>query len=285
MKIYAQNPPSILTNQFNFTNNQFDPDIKLAFQNEDVFYEDISAHFKIFDIPIIGGKRLNKIQQSIVLKQNEIRTPDTYFNNIEYRPFLGIQEFDSFCELNEFVVKPISGSRGIGVKIIDRKQFKEMIENPNNIVPTVYSKELVQQKLCEPDIEDCYVTDQFYDRQMLVQNIIKVKNEFRLICFPTDALIYERKKEEGQFLGNLSHGSTPEMVNVDYINRIDSSLIGKIRNIMKKFSYPWLSVDLYIDEDDKLGVFEFQMEFAYEGFKPKDVRDRMETAIYYSFIK
>jgi len=283
MKIYTQNPPTILTNQFEFTNNQFDSDIKLAFQNEVAFYEDVSTIFKIFDIPIIGGKRLDKIRQSIVLKQNDIITPDTYFNK-ELAPFRSIEEFDSFCELTEFVVKPISGARGLGVKVIDRKQYKEMLENPYDCVPLVYSKELEQQKEYASDIEHSYVKDQFYDKQIIIQTNIKVKNEYRLICFPNDTLIYERKKEEGQFLGNLSHGSTPVMVDEDYINEIDPNMIKKIRGIMKKFSYPWLSVDLYIDEDGNFGVFEFQMEFAYEGFNPKDVRDRMETAIY-TFIK
>jgi len=284
MKIYTNNIPSILSNQFDFTTSPYDKDIKLAFQNESAFYGNIKSHLDVFNIPIIGGERLNKIQQYIILKQYDIRTPNTYFNNKEYTAFRSIGEFDSFCELNKFVVKPICGARGLGVKIIDRKQFKDMLENPYDNVPTIYSKEINCQKLCEPDINHSYVEDQFSDKQMIVQEIIEVKNEFRLICFPEDSLIYERKKEEGQFLGNLSHGSTPIMVDEDTINKIDSKLIYKIRCIMKRFSYPWLSVDLYVNDEGNIGVFEFQMEFAYEGFNPIDIRNRMETAIK-SFIK
>lgn len=280
MKIYTKNCPGILSNQFDFTHNIYDNDIKLAFNYEDYFTNDAQIYLKLFNIPVIGGERLDKIQQYLVLSQSGINTPTTYFNKKEYRPFRNINEFDSFCELDSFVVKPISGARGLGVKLIDRKQFKKMIEDPHKTVDVVFEKELELQKEINSDIEEDYVRHQFSSYNIIVQNEIKVKREFRMICFPTDSIIYERKKEPGQFLGNLSHGSTPIPIEESVINEIDKDIIIKIRKIMDRFNYPWLSVDLYIDEDNKVGVFEFQMEFAYEGFKPKVVRDKMEEAIY-----
>jgi hypothetical protein len=50
---------------------------------------------------------------------------------------------------------------------------------------------------------------------------------------------------------------------------------------MTELKYPWLSVDVYIDKNTNVGVFEFQMEFAYEGFKPKDVKELMIKSIEY----
>jgi hypothetical protein len=45
-----------------------------------------------------------------------------------------------------------------------------------------------------------------------------------------------------------------------------SDTIAKMQNIIKHFKLPWLSVDVYTTEEGDVGVFEFQMEFAYEGF-------------------
>jgi hypothetical protein len=279
MKIYATNPPQILSKQFDFVSTPFEKDIKIAFQYETRFYDYETSLLQVLNIPIIGGQRLDKIEQFIVLQQENIFTPTTYFYTPEYRPFKSIEEFDSFCELNEFVVKPISGARGIGVKIIDREQYKKLNENPEKNVNTIYSKEIEQQIKFSEDIDRDYVKHQFSDNQMIVQDIIKVNREFRLICFPNDSLIYERKKKPCQFLGNLSQGSTSVKIEEETITELDSTIINKVRNIMKRFKYPWLSVDLFMDEFNNVGVFEFQMEFAYEGFNPIDVRNKMEASI------
>lgn len=284
MKIYSTNPPTLLTNQFDFTQNHLEPNIDLAFEFEHNFYANVTNHLNVLNIPIIGGNRLDKIYQSLVLEQFDIRTPKTYFNTKTFGTFKSIEEFDSFCDLKEFVVKPINGARGVGIKTINRKNFKELIENPKSVEKT-FSKELEQQRAYADDISPSYVEEQFYSRSMLVQELVKVDREFRLLCFPTEVLVYQRKKGDDQFLGNLSHGSTPIPMRVEDIKQIDSSIIDKIRSIMKKFKYPWLSVDLYTDTDYNMGVFEFQMEFAYEGFNPTDVRNAMEKSLKSFIIK
>lgn len=284
MKIFVKNRPIILENQFDFVNSVFEKDIKLAFQYEDTFYKEELCYLKMFDIPVIGGGRLDKIQQNFVLNKYKIKTPETFYNKKTFKPFNNINEFDSFCELKEFVVKPICGARGLGVKKVDRKQYKEMIEYPHKNVQTVFKKELELQREFDSDIEETYIQDQFNSGNIIIQKEIDVNREFRLICFPNDSLIYERKKGENQFLGNLSHGSTPIPFEEAYLNELDSFILTKIRKMMKDYKYPWLSVDLYVDEVYNVGVFEFQMEFAYEGFQPKDVRNKMEAALK-TFIK
>jgi hypothetical protein len=53
---------------------------------------------------------------------------------------------------------------------------------------------------------------------------------------------------------------------------------------MDEFRYPWLSIDVYEDDNGDLGVFEFQMEFAYEGFDHKLIRESMAKSLQH-FIK
>lgn len=119
---------------------------------------------------------------------------------------------------------------------------------------------------------------------MLVQECVDVNREFRLLLFPENELIYEREKQEGQFLGNLSHGSKSKKVDIDTYHTL-SYTITEIRNMLLEKKYPWLSVDLYIDYSLDVGVFEFQMEFAYEGFEPQDVKREMEHAVQYYIEK
>ena len=74
------------------------------------------------------------------------------------------------------------------------------------------------------------------------------------MLFPENELIYERKKkQEGQFLGNLSHGSKSKKVDIDTYHTL-SYTITEIRNMLLEKKYPWLSVDLYIDSSLDVGV-------------------------------
>lgn len=147
----------------------------------------------------------------------------------------------------------------------------------------MYSKELEHQARVDPDINYDYIKNEF-ECGMLVQREVKVKREFRLLCFPEEFLVYEREKQPGQFLGNLSHGSSPKSVNKKEIDTYVKPLLKKIRKMMQELKYPWLSVDIYIDDRGTVGIFEFQMEFAYEGFKHREVRNCMETSLK-SFIR
>ena len=96
MKIYSNNQPKLMTKQFNFTNNHLENDID--------FGQNAIKHLETFNIPIIGGSRLNKIYQNIVLERFNIKTPKIYFNTKTFEPFKSIEEFDSFCDLKEFVL-------------------------------------------------------------------------------------------------------------------------------------------------------------------------------------
>ncbi len=74
MKIYSNNLPAILANQFDFTENKFDKDIKLALQYEYLFNDETTTLFKVLGVPVIGYVRLDKVLQSIVLEKFNRRT-------------------------------------------------------------------------------------------------------------------------------------------------------------------------------------------------------------------
>jgi len=99
-----------------------------------------------------------------------------------------------------------------------------------------------------------------------------------------DYLIYERVKQKNQLLGNISHGAIPIKVEDQKIEKYINPIVHKLKNMLDNLTYPWASIDIYVDNEDNVGVFEFQMEFAYEGFTPSDVKKLMTESIrYYIF--
>lgn len=280
-KVLVTNKPSLITNQFNLMDyynlNDLD-EVKLAFEYEESFSDKIRAILIAKNIQLIGGKRLDKLVQSMYMEKFGIKHPKTYFNKTTYEPFKDIHTFDSYTDLDEFVVKPITGARGVGVKKITRSEYKRCLENENE-VSKVFKEEKEFLEKNSPDVSSYYIESSFRG-DMLVQEPIDVAREFRLLLFkPDNFLIYERVKTEGQFCGNLSHGSEALPVDEWTIETYIKPLLPKLHLMMDELKYPWLSVDIYIDKDVNVGVFEFQMEFAYEGFKPKDVKLLMTKSI------
>lgn len=281
-KVLVSNTPGLISKQFTFKESHRNLDeideIKLAFEYEASFSDKIRAIMIAKNIEIIGGQRLDKLVQSLYLSKFDINHPKTYFNESTYEPFKDIQTFDSYVDLDEFVVKPIVGARGVGVKKITRSEYKRCLENEKE-VSEVFKEEKEYMEKHTPDVSSYYIESSFRG-DMLVQEPIDVDREFRLLIFkPDNFLIYERAKTEGQFCGNLSHGSKALPVEDILITNHIKPLFGKIQSMMSELKYPWLSVDVYIDKSGNVGIFEFQMEFAYEGFKPKEVKNLMTQSI------
>jgi hypothetical protein len=182
--------------------------------------------------------------------------------------------------MDEFVVKPVLGARGTGVKKIKRQEFKSCLENTNNVAE-IFKEEKEYHIKNNDDVSPTYIEDSFRGG-MLVQEPIKVAREFRILYFKPDTLLgYERIKSPDQFCGNLAQGA--ESRPIDTISF--DVYIEPFRNIFKKLldelNYPWLSIDLYVDENDNVGIFEFQMEFTYEGFDYREIRKAMQKSIEY----
>jgi hypothetical protein len=278
--------PHLLTNQFIFkTSDNLSElhEIGLAFEYETTFSDRTRSILGAKGIPIIGGARIDKLVQSLYLEKFQIPHPITYFDETTNQPFRDILTFDSYVELEEFVVKPIVGARGIGVKKINREDYKRCMENSDE-VSKVFEKEQEYLKKHQLDVSSTYIENSFRG-DMLVQEAIPVMKEFRLLIFkPNNFLVYERVKNPAQFCGNLSHGSTATEVDRKTIENYIEPLLPQLLEMMEELRYPWLSVDVYVDGKGKAGVFEFQMEFAYEGFKPKEVKELMEKSLI-SYLK
>lgn len=286
-KILSSSDIDILLNEYQLVFANYGEfiysDIDLAIEFESSFSDIFLNNIRAFGIPMVGGSRLNKIQQSIVLERLGINQPKCYFNRQKNTPFRKKEEVDAYVDFEDIVVKPISGARGIGVKLMKRKDYIECLQD-KNVIKDHFIKEIEYVKQYD-DISLTAIED-FFTWGMLVQQFINVAREFRCLIFADgNILLYERIKNANQFCGNLSFGSKAAPVDRETYIRITCDFMVNLKALLKDLNYPWLSVDLYIDDQNNMGIFEFQMEFAYDGFDHKDVRTALKNAIEFCITK
>lgn len=281
--IISNTYPELLINDFNFVKTINRNKIDLAFEYECGFNHDIKSEILSKGIKIVGlDSRFDKINQTHILSRYDINHPNVYFNRITNSTIDSIDILNAFCDLEEFVVKPINGARGVGVKVISRNEYKKCLHSRDE------TKSIFKNEIEYANNVLCDVGGNFdmLVNQMLIQEKINVKTEYRLLLFKStkckiDYLCYERVKQPGQFLGNLSNGSKPRHLTNDEISESFDYIINKFNEILFEYQLPWLSIDVYEDVDGVIGIFEFQMEFAYEGFDYNLVKEKMVDALNY----
>lgn len=253
-------------------------DCVLGLQYETRFKSEYSK-LKALGIPIIGNERFTKLEQYLLLSRFDILTPKTYYDVDTISTFSCYDTFNAYVDLERFCIKPSRGARGVGVKSISKEEFADCWCN-KELVPEVFNKEMAYAKTQE--VDDYYIKDTFSGNDWVIQDIIDIKREFRLLFFcDGDYLIYERNRKKGEFLGNISVAGKPKEVDTETERLILDELKPKLLSLMKDVNYPWASTDVYIDNDDNIGIIEFQMEFAYKGFNSVQVRDKLVKSVNY----
>lgn len=285
IKLLVTNEPLLLQSEFELVklNHRFHynyNEIDLALQYESHFTDFVMERISAYGIKKIGCPRFPKTMQSVIMERLNINHPKSFFNRQTNDPFRLIEEFDSYVDLDEVVVKPVLGARGIGVKKLTREEYKKCLQNYREI-DEVFSEEKKYLRENDDLDDSSYIEDSFRSG-MLVQEPINIKREFRVLCFAhSDLLVYERVKNPTEFCGNLSHGAEPKPVDKKLFERYIEPMIPTFNRLLTELNTPWLSIDLYVDQNDNIGVFEFQMEFAYSGFNYIDVRTAMIKSINY----
>ena len=284
-KILVSNDMPLLSKQFEVILDKgvFDMSgISLAIENETAFDNVIKNCLRAHGIKIIGGERLNKLEQVKLMERLNVPHPKSFFNRDRFSPIKTIEEFDSYYEGDDiFLIKPLLGARGIGVKKLRRKELYDcLINNETEKIFSKEIKELVNEKNLNITPNKDYIIDMIQSGNFLIQNLVNIVKEFRIIYFKGGkAISYERVKKTGSFRGNLSRGATRmDVTNLNFKKYI-SPLLPKFDLILNELNYPYLSFDVFVDDKGNSGIIEFQMEFDYQGFNPRIVVDSLEQAI------
>lgn len=236
------------------------------------FSNEFDIASKLRKIPVLGGRRLDKIEQHWLMRQYEVTCPKAWYNEDGLTGLATVANFDVKSDYRQdgIVVKPVRGARSVGVRKVNRQELGQMFKGSFD-KETLYDSKSVcydEQRVIEEvsRAENCIISE-----------YIDVVAEYRFIITDSAYVAYKRRSK----FDKRANMSTSALLDTDSVTcfdglreadwnenilkQFDKQLSG-LRQIMKHMDYPWLSVDLYVDTSGQVGCFEYQMEFAYEGF-------------------
>ncbi len=240
---------------------------------------------------IIGGTGSNKKIQNIILTRLGINTPKMY----GAFQLSGVKDkMDMFGLLSginpnsEIVIKPDLGCLGREQILVDSRVITAISRhNQDDIInrTTSSTSEITPDEnlpidsamvgnskdtVLVNDDETKSVTLRSYDlseyEKFHISERIHVKDEYRVILFATGKYIIHKRIQseynDWQMVTDLQHDITLNEMD-DIFAKIDiDCCLSDMRTHMLNENFPMLSIDVYIDDDDNVGIFEFQEEFG-----------------------
>jgi hypothetical protein len=276
-------------------------------------YKSLSSYLNIFNIPILGIPRMSKLEQHIFFTNHSIQCPD-YYNTNRNDKWVLPSLLEDIPSETQLIVKSMFGARGLEQILIKKKDLiriilgnayksppkKDLPFKKANKVPRVGNDDIndpndltspaVEEKapklILGGDEEENYISKSFLDSNLKNWLITKkefLKREFRILSFRGEGqLICERHINLNHFQNNLSVGS-----DVSYYGEEWSKLKEYKEKIVKycntlHFQYPsvpFFSLDIYVNDADEVGMFEFATEFGFVACDFDDVRKKAISSL------
>ena len=257
---------------------------------------DVLLNFEVNDLSDVpdglinkmGGPRLEKPYQSVILGKLNIDTPGTYANmdnNATFNQSLLANVNDE----TPLFLKSNLGARGLGQTIINRNKLEvltDKIYGNNDKQGTILQLEKEYLVGGDEDSKTGEHRDFLYDTikngSYHFNKVINIKKEFRVIgLYGMDSIVIERTVEPYQWQANSGiTGNGVYLESTPYMNEFNKYA----QLLLNELKTPWLSIDFYIDERGQIGVFEFQMEMGYK-FVPKKLLTNGVRQAVHNYIK
>lgn len=226
-------------------------------------------------IPILGMDRMTKLEQHMFLKDAGVNTPITYDYVSKGRK--GLEDIENLLHDVSgdtiIILKPYFGARGIGQVIMKRSELYDKLYKLMN-----GEKEVIDEiKVDNGNNEEHggyikgHINAGNYIIQLYEENIHK---EYRILCFyDNEPIIMERVKDGKTWQSNMgaNPGNTAKYVGENLANIIGIKNAKTVFELFDRINVPFLAIDIYVDRDKNMGVFEFQMEFGYDENYPANL--------------
>lgn len=255
----------------------------------------------IAGIKVIGTMRYAKSQQHLILRSLGINSPDTYFiTGIGQDRRDRISDF-SLVELlidipndAQLIAKMNDGARGVGQLFIQKDTLLKYALNGFSFDDRRGVDEKDMWKAAREDEystklpekvkanSPSYILPLLSGGGYIIQRYVDVKSEFRyLYFFGEDPIVIERGKVDGDWQANSCvTGKGTHLENpASAIPNFDA-LSAKVTELAKYLNAPFLSVDVYLDQNDNFGIFEFQMEFGIMYVPHNILLERINKSIH-----
>jgi glutathione synthase/RimK-type ligase-like ATP-grasp enzyme len=187
--------------------------------------EQIIARYHFIDDPAFTRFANNKYETSRLLPQ--------YF-----KPYQKIADADQWrLYLDSFlgkyvVVKPISGSGGKGVFIVEKESARAL------------------------DLDFPVIVQEFIDSSRGIPGITDGYHDLRLV-FIGDELIYSYVPQPGSFLANLAQGGSMRVISNEALPQSLQPIIQAVQNLFSPFPQKTYTIDLMFDEHQRPWIIEF----------------------------
>jgi len=261
---------------------------------------------KSLGVPILGQPRLSKLEQHIYFRSRGINCPD-FWNTSSKNGFRLTSLMEGVDPETQLIVKSQFGARGLQQFLIKKSELVRIMydgEAPKKKEPFSRkespSVELLEIKTYRDEVatnsilggsekpEDISRSRNFRESRdfsnWLITKRIFLKNEYRVISFCTgELLICERHINLKHFQNNLAVGS--EVTFLGEGETLKSSFLALLKALAGTLhtdfrNNPWFSMDVYVDQDDKVGLFEFATEFGINALDHDMLRAKAIKAIH-----
>lgn len=237
----------------------------------------------IFKNKIISQYRLSKSLQAMILTKHDIAVPkQLHISNIslESRPanVALISKMVNSLDEQQVLIKEEYGARGIGQLLLHVSDVVTLFEN----LISQTDKKLLELLVQTPNVKllGNYNTEEEKNERLkglvadisninVQQYLDNIKQEYRVLVFANGGvLVFERK--DGVDTGVILQVYTLEM----------QDIICKLKNVLESIDQIFMSADIYILNDDTMGVFEFSNEFGYKYYDcVKTISKHIEDSI------
>ncbi len=195
-----------------------------------------TSFLEFLEVPVINEFKVanncgNKMFMSLLLKKNNVPTPKTYFSFSKDGMLENLEKVGL-----PLVIKPIIGSWGRGVMLINDKDTLDAI------------------------VEIRELTDGPYDRIFYLQELInRPPQDIRVVSVGDQAIAAMYRKSEGGFKTNIALGAEPELC------EITNEMEDLVAKASKAMGGGILGVDLMEDEKRGLLVHEVNSTVEFKG--------------------
>lgn len=241
-----------------------------------------------YQVPIIGHNRLPKWKQLELLRSLGINVPKSFKQihptDKEYLSWTIFKLLDSYREDDKFVLKSENGARGIGQMVIEKNQIYDLYQNialgkiDNNYL--IENFILGENENFRDDTEINFLRDSILDLDFSILELINIQREWRYIyMYGLDPIIIERSVNNDNWQANVSVTGKGNQVPFSDIKEEHLYMKQNANLIANKLNVPFLSIDFYMDDNDKIGIFEFQMQMGFKKVNKSDISEKIVYSV------
>lgn len=210
---------------------------------------------------------LYHFNQSNQGKENPIYIPEFYTATQRTGEHVAMANF-SLPKSEKVVIKHQFGARGSNQVVVPSNMLTTLLKHTRGLTIGEVKKKF-------PDLiysDGTKLDEVFFNKpsDLFISELVpEVRTEWRLLVGGSGIYARERSIKQGPYpQANLDHNVFPTLpvVNYEPIEDVfEEQLVNTLRDLVKYINLPLGSIDLFLTQDNRYGIFEYSTQFAFVG--------------------